>query len=1693
MSIFRLAERICDEYTDFVRSFYTFSDQRIWEFVEEHIFRQRVLCPEVLVQLNPNYEEGDSVKDLCDRGLLHPLCAEIFYDENKSAPIRLFRHQQEAIQRALRQEHFVITSGTGSGKTLTYFIPIFNAVLNRNPEERSVRAIIVYPTNALVNSQKVALERLKESFERRTGRSFPVRFAPYTGQETPEYKEAVRKNPPHILLTNYVMLELILVRPEERHFVSEALEFLVIDELHSYRGRQGADVAMLIRRVRKRSGNDNLLCIGTSATMVAGEGMGPEERRRAVAEFATKLFGVPVKPENVVEERLQRLFSSDIPTTPDALRRALHEPLPETTDEVLRNPLAAWVERTFGIEEEPDGTLRRRTPITLKEGAKRLAQETGEGEDLCLEKLKELLLKGAKLRLPNGNPVFALKLHQFIAQARSLFATLEPPQERVFSLEGQYYAPDNGKGQRVFFPLVFCRVCGQDYYSVLKDNENQRLLPREPSFEIPVEGDVQEGYLMLAPENPEEDWSQDYLPDEWLNQNGRVRHGLRGHVPVPLWVRPDGTFSAEPTEGAVKGWFQPRPFLLCLNCGEFYTRRDRQDFRKLASLSSEGRSSATTVVVTSTLQHAPENEVPEENRKVLSFTDNRQDASLQAGHFNDFVQVVTLRSALYAALERHKQLTFEQVPDAVVKALGVTLNDIARKKNLDPRSPTAKDVCKTFRELVQYRLYEDLRRGWRVTQPNLEQCGLLRIAYKGLKELCNQEDVWEELPTFKKLSPTEREKLLTTILDHFRKKLAIDAPRLNNEQFQSQLRQRVQAHIDEKWGFEENERLWKATKFALPGQNARGQNLLSLSERSLLGRYLRRQLGLSVEEYRALIPSLLELLCKWGLLVRRREHNIITFQLSEAALLWCLGDGTPPPPDPIYSRRAVSSFYREVQRHANEFFQRLYREVGRELTRLEGREHTAQIAYENRQEREERFREGTLSVLFCSPTMELGIDIADLQLVHLRNVPPTPANYAQRSGRAGRRGDPALVLTYCSAYSAHDTYFFRNREKMVAGNVRTPQIDLSNEALLRAHVHAIWLAKTGVRLGSSVPEVLDVYQDGYPLKPEIRSALKLSPERLQECFEEARSVIFQHNPDLEQSGWFTDEWLKGVLARAPEEFDRAFDRWRELYQAAQKQWLEANEILQHPIANEEVLEKAQRQRSEAERQMRLLCQVDVTPEESDFYPYRYLASEGFLPGYNFPTLPLRAYIPRGEEGEFISRPRFLAVTEFGPRNIIYHEGAKYQVVSFFVPPGGLAAHQIKAKLCHQCGYFLPAGADLCDHCRARLDAFNSEFVELLEMTNVRTWRRERITCEEEERLRMGYNITSHFRFAEIGGQRRCHEAIAYDRGNNPLLRLIYAPTAELYVVNHGWRNRREIGFYVNLQTGEIERAPGEEEGPPFASHQTQVASVRLFVRNTANLLVVSPVQQLNERALATLQYALQRGMETLFQVEERELVSYRIGRGEHRSILFVEAAEGGLGVLKRLVEPDTLAQVARAALERCHFDPETLKDLDPDCLFACYDCLLSYTNQRDHDKLNRHAIVELLKQLSQSHTQPVSQQRGYDEHYRWLRTLTDRRSPLERQFIEHLYRTRRRLPDHAQHRIEDPPCAPDFFYEPNICVFCDGPYHDKPEQQAKDEQIRRALRDRGYEVIVIRYDRDLEEQISAYPDVFGKGTTFKGA
>ena len=259
------------------------------------------------------------------------------------------------------------------------------------------------------------------------------------------------------------------------------------------------------------------------------------------------------------------------------------------------------------------------------------------------------------------------------------------------------------------------------------------------------------------------------------------------------------------------------------------------------------------------------------------------------------------------------------------------------------------------------------------------------------------------------------------------------------------------------------------------------------------------------------------------------------------------------------------------------------------------------------------------------------------------------------------------------------------------------------------------------------------------------------------------------------------------------------------------------------------------------------------------------------------------------------------------------------------------------------------------------------------------------------------------------------------------------------------------------------------------------------------LLRPSTAAPLDEVFLNSLAFALRRAIQIEYQVEEQEVAVELIGREEHLSLLFWEAAEGGIGVWERLVaEPREFHRVARRALQLLHFDAESgapVPEWEKRCTAACYDCLLSYSNQPFHRHLNRHSVRDFLLKLSRADVAPGANRATYDAAYARLVGLLDPASSFERSFLDFLYRNRLRLPDHAQHTpARDIAVQPDFYYErngvPGVCIFIDGPHHTEHTTSLRDRSLREALKDQGFRVIGIASSRPLAEQIAENADVF---------
>jgi len=339
-----------------------------------------------------------------------------------------------------------------------------------------------------------------------------------------------------------------------------------------------------------------------------------------------------------------------------------------------------------------------------------------------------------------------------------------------------------------------------------------------------------------------------------------------------------------------------------------------------------------------------------------------------------------------------------------------------------------------------------------------------------------------------------------------------------------------------------------------------------------------------------------------------------------------------------------------------------------------------------------------------------------------------------------------------------------------------------------------------------------------------------------------------------------------------------------------------------------------------------------------------------------------------------------------------------------------------------------------------------------------------------------------------------------------VLRVTYGDSSTIRIANIGRRRRKDAtdrGYLLDLSTGrwahkkDAEDSTVDTEGMVDLQDVKRPLKVIPYVEDRRNLLVLRLAHHVDDATATTLRYALERGAEAVFQLEDSELDSQSLPDLEHRGrMLFTEAAEGGAGALRRLVsEPGTLADVASKALEIAHFDPTTGADLghSPDapadterCELACYECLLAYNNQHEHSLINRHLVRDLLLELSGARVRTGAGGRSRDDQRTALAGLAD--SSLEKDFVTWLDEHAFRLPDRAQILVPEAQARPDLIFDlPTgpVAVFVDGPVHDHAAQQQRDSDAQERLEDAGWMVIRVRHDDAWDAVVAKYPSVFG--------
>jgi superfamily II DNA/RNA helicase len=1703
MNIYQLHQEIMADYKAYIGSFVNIKNEDIRKVVEDEI-EQGKLWRQPLIQFNPSFKIGQSTKSLIELEGIHPSIGDLL----DGYPLHF--HQVEALKQGARNNNFIVSSGTGSGKSLTYIASIFNSIFKEKDKKKGIKAIIVYPMNALINSQYEELEKYKENYQRAAKKDCTILFAKYTGQESREERIRIQTEEPDILLTNYMMLELILTRSGNekvlRESIYEHLQFLVYDELHTFRGRQGADVALLNRRIRARC-KHTFTCIGTSATLIS-DGTRQQQKEK-ISEVATSFFGSPFEADQVILESLDSsIVNASNPYSKSDLISAITTAINVRADsqELVHHPLIYWLETNIALQQK-ETIWERRKPMSLADIAALLNIETGLPCINCLEYLIHFLewLGQVNIQLHSQNKptILPFKFHQFISQTGSVYLTLDNNDSKIITLEASHFKII-GEQKKPLYPVVFSRESGHEFICVTKD-ASKKLYPREftdwHSSEEEVSDGIQRGYLVIGKDvwNPTVDL--DYLPDSWVKRNKAnnitgIIPKYKDRIPQRIFFNEFGNWSDEPTESCTQeGWFMPYKLLFDPTSATFYDTKTSES-TKLSRLGSEGRSTSTTVLTFSILRQMALANYPENKQKVLSFTDNRQDAALQAGHFNDYIDTIKIRSGIFQAINNsdNGELNFANLGDAVFNSLLLPQSEYAQSPATFAGPKTENE--KAIKTYITYRALEDLKRSWRVILPNLEQCALLELNYKWIEENAIDNDGWHLVPIMEHMNPLDRSEFILQILDYFRKSYAIRSEEYLTEEKVELNKSIIRQKLKDPWRFEEDEKLFSGYYLIYAPVKSREKfYTASIGSNSAFGKYVKKVYHANYEErlnkqqYREVIENLMHAFSRAGWLYRKQYkdadgNDAFMYQLNVECILWHRPGG-----DTIREDKIRNPSGKREAKKGNAFFASVYQTDYSRMKKLKAQDHTGQLSNQDRQEREALFREGKeLSALYCSPTMELGIDISSLDIVHMRNVPPNPANYAQRSGRAGRSGQAALVFTYCSSYSPHDRNYFRNAIQMVAGSVVPPTLDLYNEEMLRAHLHAIYFSELGLEeLNNSINDLLDetkLHEPNIVFNPLIAEKIDVKDAFINKIKLIFENILQQLDcQKLRDKSWYTDSWLSITISQFNVHLAEALKRWRKLYFDAIDLRNRATAEIESGLipANHPDFKNAQARQKQAQRQIDLLKNIDHT-DRSEFYPYRYLAAEGFLPGYNFTRLPIRTFV-QNDVGEYISRPGPIAIREFGPMNLIYHNGNKFSIEQLQLPD--LENNLFKGKVSTKSGYFLSSHTgeydnELCPFTGESLDNDNNRkiFAQLLEMSESRAKRKDRITCEEEERSGQGFRVDTYFNVP--AGLQTIQKSFVSTPDGEDLFKINYIPTAALIHINRGWRNIKKEGFKINKQYGFWK--PHSYEKSPDSTEQ--IIEVMLYTAGNTDAVYLQPLKSLclTSEGITSLMYAIKRAVEIRYQVEAREIGAVLMGDRENPNIMLYEAAEGSLGILSQLLNPTELNKLAEIAYNLCRYNDSDYKDP------ASYDDLLSYFNQRDHAAIDRFLIKETLLKLKKALVTRLhnNQYADYNAHYQSMLSQYDHTSELERNFLEYLYQNGYRLPDKAQTDVDGIYSRPDFFYKPDCHVFVDGSVHDDPEQKEHDRRVREAILNNGEQVLVYHYTDNIEQKIKERPDIFQK-------
>lgn len=1508
------------------------------------------------VQATPQFEPGSSLGDLMDEGLLSRGLDAL---PRAMVTRSLHRHQEEGIRKAVGdRRNLIVATGTGSGKTETFLVPILDHLLREQERgtlaEPGVRALLLYPMNALANDQ---VKRLREMLAR-----FPqITFGRYIGETAYEESRAVedfrrrypdqpllpnellsrermQQTPPAILLTNYAMLEYLLLRPQDSSLFDGSTgkhwRFLVLDEAHVYGGAQGAEVAMLVRRLKDRvvsSRTGALQAFATSATLGAGRQDYP-----ALLRFGRTLFSEPFEWDDVDPGRQDIIEAHRLPLTRGEPRGAL-------SDQVIRELARAHAEPSLdGLSSvalehglvPPSGgesggaylfsLLRHDARVVrmqeqLQRGAvllRDLADDLCGGDSDLLVDLVDLCV--AAKPDPDAAPLLPARYHFFVRGLEAATACLHPDHVdgtarlRLSRSKVCDSCIRHGRDSHMF-ELGVCRSCHAEFVvgrrgggDLLRDADHER----------------DASYFLLAATGDGDD-------DDEASLTGRVSAAY-SFAPTHLCVAcgqlgPRACRCSSPTIDVVE--VIPPGGERLSRCPSCSSRTSGDIVMRFVT----GGDAPGSVVASALYQQLPPSRDPRhvdvvgEGRKLLTFSDSRQDAAFFAPFLERTYQRGIQRRLIQQTLEeaRDPELALEDVVIAV-RRLGED------QLILDPDASRTTNEREVNTWLAQEVLAFDRR---------------LSLEGVGLAEISPAVPRKHRPPAFLTdlgLSEHEIVDLVLALLGTVRQQGAVETPQgvdIRDRRFEPRNYEVGFREIGPERGVQgwrpsvgANSRLDLLQKvFAARGIGADPSAVLSE-----LWRFLTSadspwaQVWVSSSHRKA---GVLHRLAWDRLRIAPVSDSHRPGRCDRCRRLWwrtvaevCPGwrcDGTVRPVGDTADLRS-------------DHYASLY--LGLLPAAMSVAEHTAQWTSSEASALQDRFTRGALNVLSCSTTFELGVDVGDVQAVFLRNMPPSPANYVQRAGRAGRRtGSAALVVTFAQRRS-HDLTFFNRPDRMVNGVVDPPVIHLENEAIVRRHLHSVAFAafeRSWVDAGNEQHGTVEAFfekdADGCVGVEALEGWLRDRPAGLGSALRRVVPAELQGQLGLTEWAWVdaltrpseeepTHGWLMRAAGEAQDDLRRLTDQFEEA-------------VAERDLARAQRLERV---RTTMARQQLI----------------GYLSRKNVLPKYGFPVDVVSLDIS-GSGTDLstkleLSRDLRVAISEYAPGSKVVAGGRLWESRGLRVRQNMAWPHYAWGE-CASCGAFRKAlGSDLpttCTSCGSE-NAGSKKGVMVVPLFGFVG-----IDSDAPGEARPPRSGFADSYFAAYRDEVPLYQPVA---GAAAGLEARTSKQGQVVVINRGrFRICEWCGHTEAVTTGGGGR---RERSHPRLDGRGRECKGTLQFRQLGHEYL-SDVLELKvglsslSDAVESLLYALIEGAAVL-GIPRDDLAGTLSHDG---SLVIFDAVPGGAGHAQRI--HDNLIAVMETALDRMRSCPDC--EIDS----SCYSCLRSYSNQRSHDRLRRGLAIEMLELL----------------------------------------------------------------------------------------------------------------------------------